>query len=72
MSDNNTNLYLDSLISEHDNELWKAGILSQVASAIASIATFTLVNINWLSIAVWDRRPIRMDQVEERHSHRNR
>ena len=45
MSDNNTNLYLDSLISEHDNELRKAGILSQVASAIASIATFTLNNI---------------------------
>ena len=46
MSDNNTSLYLDYLISEHDHELRKAGILSQVVSAIASIATFAMFNIN--------------------------
>ena len=46
MSDNNTNSHFDSLIGEHDHKLWKAGVLSQVASAIASIVTFTMLNIN--------------------------
>ena len=46
MSDTNSNAFLGNLLSEHDYELHRATLLSQISSAISSVAAFITFSID--------------------------